>query len=123
MPTSSSSRPATRRARRSVAATREAGITVGGGSALDGLVRSLHRGRRAIGDGEPLALAPDDFHATERLIRTGFSTARPKDESIGAALRAGAASPDGRGGNIASLLLGRFRDRRRRRVNPLLKAN
>lgn len=51
----------------SVIATREAGVTSGGGNALDGLVRAF------IGAGSRSVLAshwpaPDDFHATERLI-------------------------------------------------------
>lgn len=51
----------------SIAATREAGITTGGGSALDGLVRAF------IGAGSRTVLAshwpaPDDFDATQRLI-------------------------------------------------------
>ena len=49
------------------AATREAGITTGGGSALDGLVRAF------IGAGSRTVIAshwpaPDDFNATQRLI-------------------------------------------------------
>lgn len=51
----------------SIAATRAAGITTGGGTALDGLVRAfVGAGGRTI-----LAshwVAPDDFNATERLI-------------------------------------------------------
>lgn len=51
----------------SIAATREAGVTTGGGSALDGLVRAF------IGAGSRTVLAshwpaPDDFDATQRLI-------------------------------------------------------
>ncbi len=49
------------------AATREAGVTTGGGSALDGLVRAF------IGAGSRTVIAshwpaPDDFGATRRLI-------------------------------------------------------
>ncbi len=51
----------------SIAATRAAGVTTGGGSALDGLVRAF------IGAGSRTVLAshwpaPDDFSATQRLI-------------------------------------------------------
>ena len=51
----------------SVAATREAGVTSGGGSALDGLVRAFigAGGRSVIASHWP---APDDFNATERLV-------------------------------------------------------
>ena len=51
----------------SVAATREAGVTTGGGSALDGLVRAFvgAGGRSIVASHWP---APDDFKATERLI-------------------------------------------------------
>ena len=50
-----------------VAATREAGVTSGGGSALDGLVRAFigAGGRTIIASHWP---APDDFKATQRLI-------------------------------------------------------
>jgi CHAT domain-containing protein len=49
------------------AATREAGVTTGGGSALDGLVRAFvgAGGRSVIASHWP---APDDFGATQRLI-------------------------------------------------------
>jgi CHAT domain-containing protein len=49
------------------AATREAGITTGGGSALDGLVRAFigAGGRTVIASHWP---APEDFNATQRLI-------------------------------------------------------
>lgn len=49
------------------AATREAGVSTGGGSALDGLVRAFigAGGRSVIASHWP---APDDFHATQRLI-------------------------------------------------------
>jgi CHAT domain-containing protein len=48
-------------------ATREAGVTTGGGSALDGLVRAFigAGGRSVIASHWP---APDDFSATQRLI-------------------------------------------------------
>lgn len=51
----------------SIAATREAGVTTGGGSALDGLVRAFigAGGRSVLASHWP---APDDFRATERLI-------------------------------------------------------
>ena len=50
-----------------VAATRAAGITSGGGNALDGLVRAFigAGGRSVMASHWP---APDDFNATERLI-------------------------------------------------------
>jgi CHAT domain-containing protein/tetratricopeptide (TPR) repeat protein len=49
------------------AATREAGVTTGGGSALDGLVRAFigAGGRSVVASHWP---APDDFNATQRLI-------------------------------------------------------
>lgn len=55
----------------SVAATREAGLTSGGGNALDGLVRAF------IGAGSRTIMAshwpaPDDFDATKRLISGMF---------------------------------------------------
>ncbi|MDO9370907.1 MAG: CHAT domain-containing protein [Sphingopyxis sp.] len=51
----------------SVSATREAGLSSGGGNALDGLVRSFigAGGRSVIASHWP---APDDFDATKRLI-------------------------------------------------------
>ena len=72
--------------RATVAATREAGVTTGGGSALDGLVRAF------IGAGARSVLAshwpaPDDFQATERLISSLFDA--PSGTSIGESLRAG----------------------------------
>jgi CHAT domain-containing protein len=72
--------------RATVAATREAGVTTGGGSALDGLVRAF------IGGGARSVLAshwpaPDEFQATERLI-SGLFQASP-GTSIGQALQAG----------------------------------
>jgi CHAT domain-containing protein len=71
--------------RATVAATREAGVTTGGGSALDGLVRAF------IGAGARSVLAshwpaPDDFQATERLISSLFQSA--PGTSIGDALKA-----------------------------------
>ena len=68
-----------------VAATREAGVTSGGGTALDGLVRAFigAGGRSVLASHWP---APDDFSATERLI-TGLFEA-PAGTSVGEALRA-----------------------------------
>jgi CHAT domain-containing protein len=59
----------------SVSATRAAGVTTGGGSALDGLVRAFigAGGRSVLASHWP---APDDFDATQRLI-TGLFTAAP----------------------------------------------
>lgn len=59
----------------SVAATRAAGVTTGGGSALDGLVRAFigAGGRSVLASHWP---APDDFDATQRLI-TSLFTATP----------------------------------------------
>jgi CHAT domain-containing protein len=67
----------------SVAATREAGVTSGGGSALDGLVRAFigAGGRSVIASHWP---APDDFNATQRLI-TGLFNAG-SGTSVGTAL-------------------------------------
>ncbi len=67
----------------SVAATREAGVASGGGSALDGLVRSFigAGGRSGIASHWP---APDDFDATKRLI--GGLFAAPQGESVADAL-------------------------------------
>jgi CHAT domain-containing protein len=58
-----------------VAATREAGVTSGGGEALDGLVRAFigAGGRSVLASHWP---APDSFKATERLI-TGLFDAKP----------------------------------------------
>jgi CHAT domain-containing protein len=55
------------------AATREAGVTTGGGSALDGLVRAFigAGGRSVIASHWP---APDDFNATQRLIAGLFQS-------------------------------------------------
>ena len=68
-----------------VAATREAGITVGGGDALDGLVRAFigAGGRSVLASHWPL---PDDYGATERLI-SGLFSAKP-GTSISEAIRA-----------------------------------
>ena len=70
--------------RASIAATREAGVSSGGGTALDGLVRSF------IGAGSRSVLAshwpaPDDFKATERLIGGMFS--KGQNLSVAAALK------------------------------------
>jgi len=70
--------------RASIAATREAGVTTGGGSALDGLVRAF------IGAGARSVLAshwpaPDEYQATERLITSVFQSA--PGTSVGDALR------------------------------------
>lgn len=56
----------------SIAATRAAGVTTGGGSSLDGLVRAFigAGGRSILASHWP---APDDFRATERLIGGIFS--------------------------------------------------
>jgi CHAT domain-containing protein len=58
-----------------VAATREAGVTSGGGNALDGLVRAFigAGGRTILASHWP---APDDFDATKRLM-TGLFKAQP----------------------------------------------
>ncbi|MEO9601428.1 CHAT domain-containing protein [Parasphingorhabdus sp.] len=68
----------------SIAATREAGVSSGGGTALDGLVRSFigAGGRSVLASHWP---APDDFRATERLINGLFSDGRGR--SITGALR------------------------------------
>ncbi|MEP3226943.1 MAG: CHAT domain-containing tetratricopeptide repeat protein [Parasphingorhabdus sp.] len=68
----------------SIQATREAGVSSGGGTALDGLVRSF------IGAGSRSVLAshwpaPDDFQATERLIGGLFTDG--KGQSVATALR------------------------------------
>lgn len=69
-----------------VEATREAGITSGGGSALDGLVRAFigAGGRSVIASHWP---APDNFNATERLIGKLFSS--PPGTTVAAALQNG----------------------------------
>ncbi|MBA3897356.1 MAG: UDP-2,3-diacylglucosamine diphosphatase LpxI, partial [Sphingomonadaceae bacterium] len=68
-----------------IAATREAGVTTGGGNALDGLVRAFigAGGRSVLASHWP---APDDFHATERLISGLFHDAH--GASVGEALNA-----------------------------------
>ena len=68
----------------SIAATRAAGVSSGGGTALDGLVRSFigAGGRSVLASHWP---APDDFRATERLINGLFSDGRGR--SITGALR------------------------------------
>lgn len=70
--------------RASVAATQEAGLTTGGGFALDGLVRAFvgAGGRMIIASHWPV---PDDFNATQRLI-TGLFTA-PVGTPTAAAIR------------------------------------
>ncbi len=64
-------------------ATREAGLTTGGGQALDGLVRAFIAagGRQVIASHWP---APDEYGATRRLFTRLFSG--PGGESIGDAL-------------------------------------
>jgi CHAT domain-containing protein/tetratricopeptide (TPR) repeat protein len=68
-----------------VAATREAGVTTGGGNALDGLVRAFigAGGRSVLASHWP---APDDFKATETLIAGLFQGAA--NASVGEALEA-----------------------------------
>jgi tetratricopeptide (TPR) repeat protein len=68
-----------------VAATREAGVTTGGGTALDGLVRAFigAGGRSVIASHWPV---PDDYNATERLIGGLFSA--PAGSGIADALLA-----------------------------------
>ncbi|GMM92830.1 CHAT domain-containing protein [Qipengyuania sp. MTN3-11] len=68
----------------SVEATRAAGLTSGGGTALDGLVRSFigAGGRAVLASHWP---APDDYRATERLMSEMFRAGR--DAPIGAALK------------------------------------
>lgn len=70
----------------SVDATREAGVTSGGGRALDGLVRAF------VGAGSRSVLAthwpaPDDYQATEKLISGLFEA--PPGTPISEALRLG----------------------------------
>jgi len=69
----------------SIEATRAAGIGSGGGTALDGLVRSFigAGGRTIMASHWP---APDDFGATERLISEMFRVGR--NQGIGLSLRA-----------------------------------
>lgn len=68
----------------SIAVTREAGVSSGGGTALDGLVRSFigAGGRSVLASHWP---APDEFRATERLINGLFTDGR--GQSITEALR------------------------------------
>ncbi len=68
----------------SVEATRAAGLTSGGGTALDGLVRSFigAGGRAVLASHWP---APDDFRATERLMSEMFR--RGQNAPIGMALK------------------------------------
>ncbi|MGB5484932.1 CHAT domain-containing protein [Parasphingorhabdus sp.] len=68
----------------SIATTRAAGVSSGGGTALDGLVRSFigAGGRSVLASHWP---APDDFRATERLINGLFSDGRGR--SVTGALR------------------------------------
>ena len=70
--------------RASIEATRAAGVSSGGGTALDGLVRSFigAGGRSVLASHWP---APDEFRATERLINGLFSDGR--GQSIAGALR------------------------------------
>jgi CHAT domain-containing protein len=70
-------------AQASVEATREAGVSTGGGEALDGLVRAFIAagGRQVIASHWP---APDDYGATRRLF-SGFFTDR--DDSVAGALQ------------------------------------
>lgn len=72
--------------RADVAATREVGVTTGGGSALDGLVRAfIGAGTRAvIASHWP---APDDYRATERLVAGMFEAGRdaPVADALAAA--------------------------------------
>lgn len=67
-----------------VAATREAGVTTGGGTQLDGLVRAFvgAGGRSVLASHWPL---PDDYDATQRLIVGLFDA--PAGTSVGEAIR------------------------------------
>ena len=67
----------------SVVTTREAGVSTGGGTALDGLVRAFigAGGRSVIASHWPV---PDDFNATERLIGGLFSV--PQGSSVAESL-------------------------------------
>ena len=69
----------------SIEATRAAGVGSGGGTALDGLVRSFigAGGRAVLASHWP---APDDYDATERLMSEMFREGRTRD--LGWALRA-----------------------------------
>jgi CHAT domain-containing protein len=68
----------------SLAATREAGVTTGGGYALDGLVRAFvgAGGRSVIASHWPV---PDDYDATKKLIGGLFHA--PPDTPIATAMR------------------------------------
>ena len=68
-----------------IGATREAGVTTGGGTSLDGLVRAFvgAGGRSVLASHWPV---PNDFNATERLIG-GLFTA-PAGTSVAEAMRA-----------------------------------
>jgi CHAT domain-containing protein len=70
-------------AQASVEATREAGLSTGGGQALDGLVRAFIAagGRQVIASHWP---APDDYGATRRLFSAFFMD---KNDSIAGALQ------------------------------------
>jgi len=70
--------------RATIAATREAGVTSGGGSAMDGLVRAFigAGGRSVIASHWPV---PNEFDATERLISGLFRA--PPGTSVAEALR------------------------------------
>ncbi|MEP2734769.1 MAG: CHAT domain-containing protein [Erythrobacter sp.] len=69
----------------SIEATRAAGVGSGGGTALDGLVRSFigAGGRAVLASHWP---APDDFDATERLMSEMFREGRTRN--LGNAIRA-----------------------------------
>ena len=69
----------------SIEATRAAGVGSGGGTALDGLVRSFigAGGRAVLASHWP---APDDYDATERLMSEMFREGRSRN--LGMALRA-----------------------------------
>ncbi|MGI8942797.1 MAG: CHAT domain-containing protein, partial [Qipengyuania sp.] len=68
----------------SIEATREAGLTTGGGTALDGLVRAFvgAGGRTVLASHWP---APDDYRATERLVSEMFRAGQTMP--LGAALK------------------------------------
>ena len=94
----------------SVEATRAAGLSSGGGTALDGLVRSFigAGGRAVLASHWP---APDDFNATERLMNEMFRRGRHRDAGRGAYAIGGIAH--GRCPDLPPLLLGGFRAHRR----------
>lgn len=68
----------------SIAATREAGVTTGGGTAMDGLVRAFigAGGRSVLASHWP---APDDFDATQKLMSSLFEDGR--GQTVGEAMR------------------------------------